>query len=121
MAYMNQERKAKIAQGIKPILKKYGMKATLAVHNHTSIVLNIKSGPIDFGRGHMDSGYTQINPYHYQSQHTGKALEFLSEIMTVLNNGNWDNSDIMTDFFDTGWYVHVNVGRWDKPYILTKE
>jgi hypothetical protein len=28
MAYMNQEKKAKIATAMKPVLKKYGLKAT---------------------------------------------------------------------------------------------
>ena len=48
MAYMNQEKKAKIAANLKPVLKKYGIKGTLSVRNHSSISLNIKSGKIDF-------------------------------------------------------------------------
>jgi hypothetical protein len=35
-----------------------------------------------------------------------------------MNMGNHDNSDIMTDYFDVGWYVDVNIGLWNKPYIL---
>jgi hypothetical protein len=49
MAYMNQEKKAKIAAKIKPLLKRYGLKGSLAVRNHSTIVLNLKSGKIDFG------------------------------------------------------------------------
>ena len=49
MAYMNQEKKAKIAANLKPILAKYGMKGTLRVHHHSTIVLTLQSGPIDFG------------------------------------------------------------------------
>ena len=48
MAYMNQERKAQIVAAVKPILKKYGIKATFAVRNHSTICLNIKSGKLDF-------------------------------------------------------------------------
>jgi hypothetical protein len=29
---------------------------------------------------------------------------------------NHDNSDIMTDYFDVGWYVNIYVGKWNKPY-----
>jgi hypothetical protein len=25
----------------------------------------------------------------------------------------------MSDFVDVGWYVEINVGRWNKPYVLT--
>jgi hypothetical protein len=38
MAYMNQEKKAKISALMKPVLKKYGVKATLAVRNNSTIV-----------------------------------------------------------------------------------
>ena len=31
-----------------------------------------------------------------------------------MNVGNHDNSDPMTDYFDVGWYISVNLGRWDK-------
>jgi len=24
----------------------------------------------------------------------------------------------MTDYFDVGWYISVNLGKWDKPYIV---
>ena len=38
MAYMSQEKKAKIVAAVKPILKKYGIKGTFAVRSeeHTS-------------------------------------------------------------------------------------
>ena len=48
MAYMSQERKQSLAPAIKAVLKKYGVKGTLAVNNHSTLVLNIKSGSIDF-------------------------------------------------------------------------
>jgi hypothetical protein len=33
--------------------------------------------------------------------------------------GNYNNSDIMTDYFDVGWYIEINVGKWNKEYNLT--
>ena len=48
MAYMSQERKQNLAPAIKAVLKKYGVKATIAVRNHSTLVVNIKSGSIDF-------------------------------------------------------------------------
>ena len=49
MAYVSQELKAKLAPTIKAICKKYGVKATLSVRNHSSLVLTVKQGSIDFG------------------------------------------------------------------------
>lgn len=124
---MNQERKAKIAPRIKTILKRYGLKGSLSVRNHSTLVLTIKSGKIDFiqnyrqtvGRRPPDN-YMTVNEFHYLTHFTGKARDCLDELYTVLNDGNHDNSDPMTDYVDVGWYVDVNVGKWNKPYVVTK-
>ena len=85
MAYMNQERKQKITQALKPILAKYKVKGSLSVRNHMTIVLTLKSGAIDFignsnrvcgndfyqvqrGFKPTTTGYDQVNPYHFQNQ-----------------------------------------------------
>ena len=125
---MNQEKKSKIAQNLKPILAKYGIKASLAVRNHSSIVLNIKSGTIDFIGNFNSSINTQrgdrkaegsidVNPYWYQEHFSGVAKEFLTEAMTALKSADWyDKSDIQSDYFNVAYYVDINVGKWDKPY-----
>jgi hypothetical protein len=28
----------------------------------------------------------------------------------------YDRSDAMTDYFDTAYYVDVNIGKWNKQY-----
>jgi hypothetical protein len=33
-----------------------------------------------------------------------------------MNDGNFDKSDIQSDYFHVGWYVSVNIGKWNKPY-----
>ena len=133
MAYMSQDRKAKLAPAIKAVCKKYGIKASLAVRNHSTLVLNLKGGKIDFisnsnevcsnnsyyvqsGFRPNTSGYCTVNPYHYKDHYSGKALKFLSELIPVMNDGNHDRSDIMTDYFDVGWYIDINIGRWNAPY-----
>ena len=121
MAYMSQERKKKLAPAIKRICKKHGVKATLGVNNHSTLRLNVSEGPIDFtftnSRG--EEVRNSVNEYWYQESYADnpKALAFLSEVIPAMNNGNHDNSDIMTDYFDVGWYISVNIGRWDKEYI----
>ena len=62
----------------------------------------------------------QVNEYWYHEHFDGKAKSFLKEVISAMNDGNHDNSDIQTDYFDVGWYTHINVGRWNKPYLLTK-
>ena len=128
MAYVSQELKAKLAPKIKAICTKYGVKASLAVRNHNVLCLNIKSGKIDFinnynlyngNRLHSPAkGSIQVNPYWYRDHFDGVAREFLSEVIPAMNVGNHDNSDIQTDYFDVGWYIDVNIGRWNKPYTV---
>ena len=125
MAYMSQEKKAKIAPAVKAILKKYNVKASLAVRNHSTLVLNVKQGPIDFINDFGNSEDAkkfgiQVNPYWYHEHFVGESREFLTEVITAMNDGNHDRSDIQTDYFDVGWYVDVNIGQWNKPYALEK-
>jgi len=137
MAYMNQERKAKITQALKPVLAKYGVKGTLSVRNHSTICLTLKSGKIDFiansnrvcGSSHYQvsrgfrpntSGYSDVNPYWFQDHYDGKAKAFLTEAFKALKVAGWyDRSDAQIDYFDTAYYVDINVGKWNKPYIVT--
>jgi hypothetical protein len=134
MAYMSQVRKAQIAEKVRPILKRYGVKGSLSVRHHSTIVLTLKSGRIDFisnlnsvcgGKGGqydgfrpVTNGHCDVNPYWFQEHFDGVAKKFLTEVLAALNLGNHNRSDVQTDYFDVGWYVDVNVGKWNKPYIV---
>lgn len=137
MAFMDQERKEQLAPQIMAICKQYGIKATLSVRHNSGLCLNIKSGSIDFltqynGRGRKrcedgqiggpgewsDVDYIQVNEYRLESWE-GKAREFLEAARSAMMRGNHDNSDPMTDYFDVGWYIYINVGQFEKPYIYT--
>ena len=127
MAYVSQDLKAKIAPKIKAICKKHGVKASLAVRNHSTLMLNVKSGKVDFISDYGDSPETrkdaekfgiQVNPYWYKDHFDGKAKAFLSEVIPAMNDGNWDKSDAQVDYFNCGWYIGVNIGKWNKPYTL---
>ena len=48
-----------------------------------------------------------------------KALKALNELIGVLYEGHWDESDIMTDYFHCAYYVDVSIGKWNKPYKVS--
>lgn len=127
MAYVDQDKKKRIEALVKPIFKKYGIKARLGVRNHSELVCRITAGPIDFFADYTYRGdrtvkdYIQVNHYHYDRDYTGKALEFFKELIPALQSENWDKSDIQTDYFNVGYYLSVEVGQWDKPYVRTEE
>jgi len=142
MAYINQETKKKIVAAVKPILKKYGVKGTFAVRNNSTIVLNVKSGKLDFIENYLATDAAlphagkmpqdqidyirkqktlDVNPYWFQNHFSGKVRTFLLEVFSAMKKaGNWyDNSDAQIDYFDTAYYVDVNIGKWNKPYEKT--
>jgi hypothetical protein len=132
MAWMNQERKAKIVAAAKPVLAKYGMKATFRCTQH-SITCTLKSGSIDFladmntQRTMMDIASVrerynfEVNPYWYDEHYKdGTAKDFIGEMISALKAADYyDRSDIQTDYFDTAYYYNLKVGDWNKPYTLT--
>jgi len=136
MAFMNQEKKKQIAAALKIAMRGTGVKYSLAVNHHSSIVMNIKSGPVDFIANMEDVSKSkprpdhfgpyvrpkaiQVNTYWYKEHFTGQALAILEKAIPVLNTGNHDRSDIQSDYFDVGFYVNVNIGQWNKPYVVTK-
>ena len=139
MAYMNQEKKAKIASAIKPILKKYSIKGSLSVRHHSTIVLTLTAGKIDFiantnrvcGKSHYQVSHgfktidsrrqLQVNPYWFQEHFDGEALSFLTEAFQALRSAGWyNNSDAQVDYFNIAYYMDLHLGRWNKPYVVSE-
>ena len=46
----------------------------------------------------------------------GKTI--FNMIMQIINKYHYDRSDSMTDYFDTNFYIHLEVGRFDKDFEL---
>ena len=44
MAYIFQEKKKELAPAIKAVAKKYGMKVTIGIDNHSSLIVRVKEG-----------------------------------------------------------------------------
>lgn len=130
---MSQDRKATLAPAIKAHCRKYGMKASIAVRHHSTLVVNVKSGKLDLCQNYYDTcavehnrrypqnlmekpKYMQVNPYWAHEHFSGKCRDFIVGLLDLMNIGNHDNSDAQIDYFDVGWYRDVNVGAWNKPY-----
>lgn len=130
MAHVSQEDKKRLAGICKTALAKWpGMKWTLSVRHHTAIVLTIAQGDIDFaaavvpsafetstGQARIDGRQLQVNEHYIDRDWSGKARAFLLAAKEALNTGNFDHSDLQSDYFHVGWYVDIQIGRWNKPY-----
>lgn len=113
MAYMSQSNKKTLAPGIKAVLKKYGMKGTISVGNHSTLMVTLTSGKIDFG-----TMFADVNTYWIHDHYEGVAKNFLMELKEAMMVGNYDHSDIQTDYFCVGWYISIRIGKYNKPYIV---
>jgi hypothetical protein len=133
MAHFSQEMKKAIAPEIARICKAHGIKGTLSVRNGMKVVLTLKGGKVDFnadqaevfnfGEQHPAVNYHNGKNvgYHWAEafrEGTG-ARAFLAEVMPVLNRGNYSNTDSQRDYFDDGFYVGIEIGRYDRPYEMT--
>ena len=119
MAYVSQEDKAKLAPQIKKVLNKYGMKGSISIRHHSTLVVTLQSGAIDFKDYSHGDGYIQVNTYHIATQYQGKAKAFLTELLAAMKGPDYfNNDDAMTDYFHRSHYTDINVGRWNKPYFL---
>lgn len=132
-AYFSQDMKKAIEPEITKLMKSYGMTGRLSINNHSTVVLNVREGKIDFeneyntdkkwngGESRKWNGYVQSANYHIDTtwKKDSNAQKFLTSAYKILNRNNHDNSDIQTDYFDVGFYVSINIGTWDKPYVYT--
>jgi hypothetical protein len=48
-----------------------------------------------------------------------KAWEVMRRAVEIGNAENWDNSDSQSDYFDVNYYLHVNIGKWDRNFVNT--
>lgn len=127
MAFMNQDRKAVIAAELKRVIPQ-GWKWTLGVRHHSTIVLNIWAAPADL------LGMIRPNVAHPVDRRFGlymprrqdalkgapqEVINQFDRIADALYRGNHDRSDPTSDYFDVGWYVEVNIGSYQRPFVNT--
>jgi hypothetical protein len=122
-------------------------KFSVTVKNFNVMSVSLMSAPfavfendLDINGNKIDRGYAQLNHYQLKderrevySQELGKwltgvcngvvltedAWNLFVKVTEIANEENWDKSDIMTDYFNCNYYLHINIGHWDKPFVQT--
>ena len=117
MAFMNKEHAATIRTNLKKAFP--GFKFSVTIHHYSSVTVSLMKSPLNFSKEleKHSCGYAQLNHYYLERYEHSDTLK---AIFKVINEGNHDNSDIMTDYFDVGFYVNMNIGQYDKPYEQIK-
>jgi hypothetical protein len=124
MAYVSKETKQALAPEIKRVLKKWKMKGSISGQGSATLKVTINEGPFSLPKArenHWNTGYEyyQVNPYWYQTAEglSGSWKNFLSELESAMKGSIWfDESDSMTDYFYTAYYIDMQIGAGTKEY-----
>lgn len=140
MAYISKEQVQEKRKLISALCKEYGVTATVSGANSSTLTVTIRKGKIDLLGNYVDTvagnwinsqqqkdnalfykkrGYMTVNHYCIDWQFSGIAMDFMMELLAIMKIGHYDHSDSMVDHFNIAWYIGINIGDWDKPYILT--
>ena len=135
MAYISTDDVKHIRNTLKKELPQF--KFSVVRDHHSSVTIALMKGPAFndyeyFDRYNntittsnlSDGEHHQINQFHLEDFYGKENADILSKIDTIsrtapAKNGGkvwYNDSDIMTDYFDIAYYVHISVGKWNKPY-----
>lgn len=105
-----------IRQEIRNAFKGTGVKVSVRGRDYLSIDAAILEAPFDVLNN--GSTYEQLNHFYYEEDdrltEEGKAV--CRKIMQIMRKYHYDKSDAMIDYFDTNFYIHLEVGNWDRPF-----
>lgn len=113
MAYISSQKVAEIRANLKKEFPE--IKFSVVRRHYSAVDVAILKTPYDFRPDSLKNReHLSINSYWFQ-EHGYKHTDILNRIIKIINEGNHDNSDIMTDYFDVGWYSEFSLGKWNKP------
>ena len=136
MAYISVEDVKMIRNALKKEMPQY--KFSVVRDHHSSVTIAIMKGPAfaefeyfdrythEYKKGTLgdNNGYDQINTYHtgdFYGKENAAIFDKIVKIAKTAGDKKWyDDSDAMTDYFDTAYYVHLNVGKFEKPYEVVE-
>ena len=118
MAYVSKDDKAALSPAIKAVLKKFKMKGTISVNHHSTLVVKLSQGEIDFAPYMDGRDHITVNEFWIDQHYTGTPQLFLNSLVKAMKGPDYfDDSDAMTDYFHLSHYIDISIGRWNKPYI----
>jgi len=111
MPYLSTEEVKKIRQEIKSTFPEF--KFSIRTRNYSTVCVNVKSGPIDFG-----TDYRQVNHFHIEKHYEDQpeVRDFLLKLHEIMDRGNYIES-VDGDYGNIpSFYTSLTIGSWDNPY-----
>ena len=133
MAYISTEEVAAIRKQLKAEMPEY--KFSVKKHHHSSVTVAFMKGPEweefqtrdrytgEYTTATMDD-HEQLNHVWAEDFYGEKNAAIIKKVEKIIKTApvkaggrEWyDDSDAMTDYFDTAFYMSIHIGQWDKPY-----
>ena len=128
MAYISKDDVAAIRAELKATFPKFKF-AVRKEPSSLAVAVTIQRATFAFEdafRGSWNGKrYAQVNNYWIKDNFQDlEEAAFLSKVNEIMHNAPgraggkkfYDNSDAMTDYFDTAFYTHLQIGSYDKEY-----
>lgn len=113
MAYITTETVAKIRKALKAEFP--NVKFSVRKHDYSVVNVSVMKSTL-----FEDNAEFDVNHYWLKNSgdYTEEQRKFLIKVDEIIRKEGdyYDNSDSMTDYFDTAFYYHISVGKWDKPH-----
>ena len=133
MAYISTKEVAAIRKQLKAEMPEY--KFSVKKHHHSSVTVAFMKGPEweefqtrdrytgEYSTATMDD-HEQLNHVWADDFYGEKNAAIIKKVEKIIKTApvkaggrEWyDDSDAMTDYFDTAFYMSIHIGQWDKPY-----
>jgi hypothetical protein len=121
MAYLSKTQVKETRDALKVAFPDFKFMVRKSHAGGSSINVSIMSGPLEFGN--IREG-ANVNQYWVESHYEAHLVPFLEAVIKVIKFGSdrqwYDRSDAMTDYFDTAFYIDLEIGRFMQPYKFTK-
>ena len=124
MAYISKEEVASIRKELKKAFPK--AKFSVRKCDNISVSVTVLKHDIDFSD--KKSNHFQVNHYYIDETFNKEQAAFLNKIKEIILTAPtkvtgeefFDESDIQSDYFHVSYYYDINIGTWEKPYVLSK-
>jgi hypothetical protein len=116
MPYISPEKVREIRVAIRKTFPEF--KFSVTCQHYMSVHIEVLSGPIDFGETYQQINHFWIAENWKENPKAKKFLLALDKIATsAFDGGGFMDSDYG---YVPDYYHNINIGRWDKPYVIKK-
>jgi len=125
MAHFSKQNAKQLREALKDAFPL--MRFSVRIRHHSSVNVTVTSGNMNLAKVYRDGrNYESVNCYRINDHYERwpDVRDFLLRVREIIKFGTdnpyYDNSDPMTDYFDTAFYYDISIGTYEKEYIYNK-